>query len=134
MRSPADELESLEQLANLLDARFTVPGTSIRFGVDSVLGLIPALGDAAGLFASLYIMTRLERLDLPVWTRRRMMANVAIDALAGIVPLLGDVFDVAFKANRRNIALARRALEKAGRIPMTIDAQATRVGERLGKP
>jgi hypothetical protein len=134
MRSAADELERIEQLADLLDARFTVPGTSIRFGVDSVLGLIPALGDAAGLFASLYIMTRLERLDLPRWTRRRMMANVAIDALAGAVPLLGDLFDVAFKANRRNIALARRALEKAGRIPMTIDAQATHVGERLAKP
>jgi|SRR5688572_5332740 hypothetical protein len=133
MRPAADELERLEQLANLLDARFTVPGTSIRFGVDSVLGLIPALGDAAGLFASLYIMTRLERLGLPRWTRRRMLANVAIDALAGAVPLLGDLFDVAFKANRRNIALARRALEKAGRIPITIDAHATRVGELLPK-
>jgi hypothetical protein len=69
-------------------------------------------------------MKRLSGLGLPAWTRHRMLLNVALDASAGIVPVLGDVFDVAFKANRRNIKLARRALEKAGRVGATLDLQA----------
>jgi hypothetical protein len=130
MRSAAEDLEELERLADLLDAQFTVPGTNVRFGLDSILGLIPAIGDAVGLFASLYIMTRLERLGVSRWTRVRMIGNVAVDSLVGVIPLLGDVFDVAFKANRKNIALARRALERAGKIPMTIDVRATEVKDR----
>jgi hypothetical protein len=130
MRSAAEELEELERLADLLDAQFTLPGTNIRFGLDSILGLIPAVGDAVGLFASLYIMRRLERLGVSRWVRARMISNVAVDSLVGVVPLLGDVFDVAFKANRKNIALARRALERSGKIPMTIDGRATEIQDR----
>jgi hypothetical protein len=118
------ELEKIERIADLLDSQFTVPGTSIRFGLDSLFGLVPALGDAAGLFASLYVLKRLTGLGLPAWTRHRMLLNVVMDAAGGTVPLLGDVFDVAFKANRRNIALARRALEKAGRVGATLDLKA----------
>jgi hypothetical protein len=124
------ELEKIERIADLLDAQFTVPGTSIRFGLDSLFGLVPALGDAAGLFASLYVLKRLSALGLPAWTRHRMVLNIALDAAGGTVPLLGDVFDVAFKANRRNIALARRALEKAGRVAATLDLKARVVEPR----
>ena len=130
MRSAADELEELERLADLLDSQFTLPGTNVRFGLDSIFGLIPAVGDAIGLFASLYILTRLERLGLSRWARARMLGNIAVDSLVGVVPLAGDVFDVAFKANRKNLALARRALERAGKIPATIDGRATEVKHR----
>jgi hypothetical protein len=121
------DLERIERIADLLDAQFVVPGTSIRFGLDSLFGLVPALGDAAGLFASLYVMKRLSALGLPSWTRHRMLLNIAVDAAGGTLPLLGDIFDVAFKANRRNIALARRALEKAGRVGATLELQARMV-------
>jgi hypothetical protein len=127
------ELEKIERIADLLDSQFTIPGTSIRFGLDSLLGLVPALGDAAGLFASLYVLKRLTALGLPAWTRHRMLMNVALDAAGGTVPLLGDVFDLAVKANRRNLALARRALEKAGRVGPTIDLTARVVQPRQAR-
>lgn len=109
------ELARIERFAQLLDSEFVIPGTEVRFGLDSLIGLIPGIGDAIGLIASFYIVHRLKKLDLPRWTRIRMVWNVVIDALAGIFPLVGDIFDVAFKANVKNIDLARRALKK--RIP-----------------
>jgi hypothetical protein len=121
MSRELDELERIERIADLLDSQFTIPGTNVRFGLDSLMGLVPGLGDAAGLLASLYVMQRLSELDLPKATKTRMALNIVLDSAAGTVPLLGDVFDVAFRANRRNIELARRVLEKQGRIPMTID-------------
>ena len=121
MNRDLNELERIERIADLLDSRFTLPGTSVRFGLDSLIGLLPVIGDAAGLLASLYVWQRLSELELPKTTLTRMAANVALDAAVGTVPLLGDVFDVAFRANRKNVELARRALEKQGRIPMTID-------------
>jgi hypothetical protein len=124
MDSDHHELERIERLAKLLDTQFTLPGTSIRFGMDSIIGLIPGVGDAAGLLASVYILSRLERLGLSRAARIQMIANIAIDTLVGAVPIFGDVFDVAFRANRRNVALARRVLEKSGRVPITIDLKA----------
>lgn len=121
MNRDLSELERIERIADLLDSRFTLPGTSVRFGLDSLIGLLPGIGDAVGLLTSLYLWQRLSELDLPKTTLTRMAANIALDAGVGIVPLLGDVFDTAFRANRRNVELARRALERQGRIPMTID-------------
>jgi len=107
-----DEIAQLETLANLLDSAFAIPGTNIRIGLESVVGLIPGIGDAVGLVLSLYIVKRLSALNLPRITRMRMYGNVVIDAVGGLVPFAGDVFDVAFRANRRNIALAKRTLDK----------------------
>jgi len=107
-----DEIAQLETLVNLLDSAFAIPGTNIRVGLESVVGLIPGIGDMVGLVLSLYIVKRLSALNLPRTTRMRMYGNVVIDAVGGVVPFAGDIFDVAFKANRRNIALAKRALNK----------------------
>ena len=109
------ELERIERIAILFDSQFTIPGTDVRFGLDSLVGLLPGIGDAIGLIASLFIYHQLGRLELPRWTRWRMIWNIAIDALAGIIPVIGDIFDVAFKANVKNIALAKRALAKGQR-------------------
>ena len=106
------ELDRIERIATLLDSEFVIPGTNVRFGLDSLVGLIPGVGDFIGLLASLYVMHLLNRLDLPRWTRMRMAWNVIIDGLAGVVPLVGDIFDVAFRANIKNVDLARRALRK----------------------
>ena len=110
MASRDSSLAEIESLVRLLDSRFRVPGTGIRFGLDGLLGLIPGIGDAATGAASLYIVHRARALGVPNHVLARMLANVAIDMAAGSVPLLGDIFDVAFKANLRNLDLLRRHL------------------------
>lgn len=111
--SPHVELDRLEQLADLLDSRFSIPGTNFRFGLDAVIGLVPGLGDLLSMAISLWLVQQASRLGLSRWVRFRMLTNVAIDTVIGAIPFLGDLFDAGFKSNRRNIALARRALRKA---------------------
>ena len=102
--------ENLDMLAHLLDDCFRIPGTSIRFGVDGIIGLIPGLGDVlAGLASSLLVIAAWAR-GVPYVTLARMMVNLGIDVLIGSIPILGDAFDVAWKANRRNYALITRHL------------------------
>jgi hypothetical protein len=113
--SPHAELDRLEQLADLLDSRFVIPGTSFRFGLDAVIGLVPGVGDLLSMAISLYLVNRASRLGLTRFVQARMLANVAIDTAIGAIPFLGDIFDAGFKSNRRNIALARRALMRRGR-------------------
>lgn len=105
--STADQarLERLRWLARLLDEALRVPGTPIRVGLDGLIGLVPGVGDALTAFLSLYIVQQATRFGVPRATLARMLANVAIDFLGGTVPLLGDLFDVAWKANRMNVDL-----------------------------
>jgi hypothetical protein len=98
-------IERLRQLAHLLDDRFRIPGTSYRVGLDGLIGLVPGVGDAVTTLLSLYIVLEARRLGVPLTKLGRMGLNVGVDAVLGAVPLLGDLFDVAFKANRRNVAL-----------------------------
>jgi hypothetical protein len=115
-RTVADEIARLEWLADLLDSRFRIPGTQIRFGLDPLVGLVPVAGDFIGLLASLYIVVELADLGLPLFTKLRMLTNILLDFFIGSVPLVGDVLDVAIRVNRKNLALARRALERRGRL------------------
>lgn len=103
----ADEAQT-ERLARLLDSQFRVPGTSLRFGIEPLLGLVPGVGDAAGLALSSAVIVQAVRLGARGATVARMVLNVAIDAVFGSIPLLGSVFDFTFKANNRNIALLQR--------------------------
>jgi hypothetical protein len=98
-------IERLRQLAHLLDDRFRVPGTRYRIGLDGLIGLVPGLGDAVTTLLSLYIVLEARRLGVPLTKLCRMGLNVGVDTVLGAVPVLGDLFDVAFKANRRNLAL-----------------------------
>lgn len=107
---PDAAIERMQVVADLLDASFRVPGTDFRFGIDPVIGLLPGVGDTLTAGLSLYIVVEAARLGVPAWTLARMLGNIAIDAVVGAVPLVGDLFDARFKANRRNVALARRAL------------------------
>lgn len=97
----------MERLATMLDSAFVVPGTGIRFGADSLIGLFPGIGDAITLGLSGYLILEARRLGAPPSMLRRMTTNVAFDAVIGAVPLLGDAFDLFFKANKRNMALLR---------------------------
>lgn len=105
MEDPEATRARLARLAWLLDSALPIPGLPLRFGLDAVLGLIPGFGDAAGVLLSAYIVREAARLGVPRATLWRMTLNVAIEGILGAVPLLGDLFDVAWQANRRNVAL-----------------------------
>jgi len=107
--------KNLNQLAHLLDDCFVLPGTQIRFGVDGIVGLVPFAGDVlGGLLSSLIVVAAWFRGAPPVLLAR-MVANLAIDVGIGMVPVLGDAFDIAWKANRRNYALLSRHLAEPQR-------------------
>jgi hypothetical protein len=100
--------QSLERLASLLDDIFRIPGTNLRFGLDPIIGLIPGVGDlVSGLSSSLIIFAAWQR-GLSRVTIARMVANVALDSLVGSMPLVGDLFDAAWKSNRKNLNLLQR--------------------------
>ncbi len=104
------DLRHLEEVADWLDSRFTVPGTNLRFGLDFVLGLLPGVGDGVTALPAFYLVYRASQLGTPKRLLLRMLLNVLIDIVIGAIPFLGDLFDFAFKANRRNIALLKRHL------------------------
>jgi hypothetical protein len=110
--APGDPLARARTLARLLDSAARVPGTNIRFGADAIIGLVPGLGDIGGAALAGYLVILAQRLGVPRAVVVRMLANVAVDTLAGSVPVIGDLFDVAYKSNLRNVALLERALER----------------------
>lgn len=104
----AGETERVRSLARLLDSAIRIPGTGIRFGLDSVIGLIPGVGDLTGAAMSGYIVLAAARLGVPPSVLAKMVLNLGVDTLVGTIPLLGDLFDVGFRANTRNAALLER--------------------------
>lgn len=92
-------------LADLLDSRFRIPFTQYRFGVDAILGLVPGIGDVAGLVAASLVVAQAVRLGARGWTLANMLLTITLDATVGSIPVAGTVFDVAYKANRRNVDL-----------------------------
>ncbi len=107
-------MDRLDKLATLFDTAFVVPGTNVRFGVESMLRLVPGIGDAAASALSCYVLYEAYRLDVPRLLLARMLANVVLEGAAGTVPLAGDAFDVFFRANRRNVALLREHFARTG--------------------
>ena len=101
-------LELLRQWSTRLDSAFEVPGLRVRFGWDPLLGLVPGLGDLVTPLFSIAVLVTAVQLAIPRVVQLRMLANVLVDALIGAVPLLGDVFDVAWKANDWNMRLLER--------------------------
>ena len=101
-------LVALRKWAVLLDSAFQVPGTRFRFGLDPIVGLLPGAGDLVSGFFSVMILVHSVRLRIPKVVIARMVLNTGLDLLTGAVPLLGDLFDAAFKANMRNLALLER--------------------------
>ena len=105
--APQDEarLKRVRLLSRLLDEQFRLPGTTYRVGLDGLLGLIPGVGDAAGALLSAYILYEALRLGAPKAVLLRMVANIGIDTVVGAIPVVGDLFDLAWKANKKNAAL-----------------------------
>jgi Domain of unknown function (DUF4112) len=97
-------------LSRLLDEQFRIPGTTYRVGLDGLLGLIPGVGDAAGALLSTYILYEAIRLGAPKTVLLRMVANIGIDTVVGAIPVVGDIFDIVWKANKKNAALLQAYL------------------------
>lgn len=102
---PQRGLKDIDKLAKLMDAQFKLPGTNIRFGLDSLIGLIPGVGDLSTFAVSGYMLWIMAKNGASGFLLARMVMNILIDAIVGMVPLLGDIFDIAFKANIRNMRL-----------------------------
>ena len=107
----ADRLERLRKLGYLLDNSIPIPGTRYRIGLESVIGLVPGIGDMVGGGFSLWIVLQAARMGVPASLLARMGWNLLIDVVVGAVPFLGDLFDAGFKANMRNLALLDRHAE-----------------------
>ena len=101
--------DQLRQLAHVLDTAVPLPG-GYRIGADGLIGLIPGFGDLAGALISSYIVTQAHRLGAPPAVLVRMALNILLESVVGVIPIVGDLFDFAWKANRRNVELLEHHL------------------------
>jgi hypothetical protein len=124
--TPAQTLARLDMISNLLDNAFTIPGTNRKIGIDALIGLLPVVGDMVAALLGSYLVWEARRLGAPPLIIARMIGNLAFDTVIGAVPFLGDVFDVAFKANRRNFMILKKHLESTGALGV-IEGTATRL-------
>ncbi|WP_420863697.1 DUF4112 domain-containing protein [Algirhabdus cladophorae] len=106
------EIERLERLAYQLDSLFLIPVVNLRVGVENILSLIPVVGDVLSIIPSLLIVHRASALGTRPLTKLHMMFNIALDLGIGLIPLVGDLFDIAWNANLRNVALVRRDMTR----------------------
>lgn len=118
-RRPSDELTGTKWLALLLDDLVTIPGTRIGVGLDSVIGLVPGVGDSAGVLLSGAVLASAVRQGVPFPVLMRMVLNVLFDALLGLVPVVGDALDVAHRANRKNLRLLQAVVDDPERTRRT---------------
>jgi len=119
-----DKLERSRSLAKALDAAIQIPGTHIRVGLDALLGLIPGGGDVAAAALWLASVLSAVRAGVPQPVIWRMLANIGIDTVLGSVPVIGDLFDVGFKSNMRNVAL----MERYANQPATVEKRSRWLG------
>jgi Domain of unknown function (DUF4112) len=110
-------LARITMLARTMDSIIAVPGTRVRLGLDAVIGLVPVVGDLISQAVSTYIIWEARQLGVSKFTMARMFANSLVDTIFGAIPIAGDVFDVAFRANMKNLRILQKHLEKRGYRP-----------------
>lgn len=120
MNGRIGEVELLRRLAILLDSRFVIPGTTIRFGIDPILSLVPGLGDLVSPAYAVLLLTQGVRQRVPLVVLARMLANAFLDALIGSVPVAGNIGDIFWRANVRNLELLERHA-RPGTLPARSD-------------
>lgn len=103
--TPYEDLKWLDTVSDLLDTRYRIPGTNIRFGADFLLGLIPGAGDALTFGISGLLVLVMARKGASGMVLFKMIGNIVLDVIVGTIPILGDLFDLGYKANRRNLHL-----------------------------
>jgi len=111
-RLRSERVRRLESIAAVMDTAFVVPGTGIRFGFDGLIGLVPGIGDFVTTALALYLVHEAWQLGAPKHVITRMLANVALDGVIGAVPVAGDVFDVMWRANKRNVRILREWIDR----------------------
>lgn len=104
-------MNRLQRLSYLLDQSIPIPGTGYRIGLDPILGLFPAWGDAAGAVLSVYIVVNALQLGISKSVLLKMLSNILLETVVGVVPVLGDIFDATWKANLRNMRLLEAHLD-----------------------
>lgn len=105
-----DRLKHFDRYSGWLDTRFKLPGTGFRFGIDGILGLIPGVGDAITAVMGLYAFQIAQRENLPLKAKAGIVTNIGVDMIIGSIPLVGDLFDFAFRAHRKNYQILEKHL------------------------
>ena len=121
-RDPASVRRRIEAMEAVLEGMFVIPGTNRRVGLDSLVGLIPVVGDLATAAMGAWIVWEARNLGMSKWQLTRMAANVGFDTLVGAIPFAGDVFDFLFKSNTKNLRIIRKHLDKHHPSTVTIEA------------
>lgn len=120
-RDPASVRRRIEAMEAMLEGLFVIPGTNRRVGLDSLVGLIPVVGDLATAAMGAWIVWEARNLGMSKWQLTRMAANVGFDTLVGAIPFAGDVFDFLFKSNTKNLRIIRKHLDKHHPSTVTIE-------------
>ena len=111
----------VEALEKLLERAFHIPGTKIPFGLDSIIGLVPVLGDLITAAMGAYIVWEARNLGMSKWQLIRMTANIGIDTAIGAIPIVGDAFDLVWRSNTKNLRIIKKHLDKHHPGTMIID-------------
>jgi len=127
-----EQFQWLDQVSDLLDSKFRIPLTNIRFGADFLIGLIPYAGDFLSFGISGSLVVAMARHGVGAGVLLRMLWNIALDALVGSIPILGDVFDLTYRANRRNLELLKKHYDKVKADGSTLPAVLTVIGILIG--
>ena len=114
-QDPQELSPAIAWLVELMDDAYQIPGTNYRIGLDGIIGLIPGIGDLAMMLVGSMVLKEAKRLKVSPWTRARMIFNYGIDFVVGLIPLAGDLFDIGFKAHRKNLRLLQKHVEKQRR-------------------
>lgn len=118
---PVSVRKRIEAMEQLLERSFTIPGVNYPVGLDSIIGLVPVLGDIVTTVMGAYLVWEAKNLNMPKWKLWRMAGNVGFDALLGAVPLVGDAADFLFRSNTRNLRIVKKHLDKHHPAARTID-------------
>ncbi len=102
----------IEAMETVLERAFVIPGINRPVGLDSIIGLVPIVGDIIAMGMGAYIVWEARNLNMPKWKLMRMAGNVAFDTAVGAVPVVGDLFDFMFRSNTRNLRIVRKHLDK----------------------
>ncbi|WP_311267027.1 DUF4112 domain-containing protein [Sphingobium sp. WCS2017Hpa-17] len=120
-RDPASIRRRIEAMEAVLEGLFVIPGTKYRVGLDSLVGLVPVVGDLATAAMGAWIVWEARNLGMSKWQITRMAANVGVDTVIGAIPFAGDLFDFLYKSNTKNLRIIRKHLDRHHPSTVTID-------------
>lgn len=118
---PASARKRIEAMEQLLERSFTIPGVNYPIGLDSIVGLVPVVGDLVTAAMGAYLVWEAKNIGLPKWKLWRMAGNIAFDTALGAIPVAGDAFDLLFRSNTRNLRIVRKHLDKHHPAARTIE-------------